>query len=142
MTLAHIGGVPVEETVASLGPALLVAFGVAGTNLRARLRPLPRCSLPSAAEDHAGDLRATGRTEDPGGEPTPLAGSQGDRAAVEAARAVAAQALGEEPAAAVPAGVLRAGHPDAGDAVVEPAGDFPQAQDRPLAEGQLARDLA
>jgi hypothetical protein len=38
--LAHVAGVPVEETLASLGPALLVAFGVMGANLRARLRPL------------------------------------------------------------------------------------------------------
>ena len=35
---AHIGGVPIEETLGSLGPALLVAFGVAWTRLRARLR--------------------------------------------------------------------------------------------------------
>ena len=37
--VAHIGGVPVEETLGSLGPALLVAFGVAWARLRARLRP-------------------------------------------------------------------------------------------------------
>jgi uncharacterized membrane protein len=37
---AHIGGIPIEETLASLGPALLVAFGVAWAQLRARLRPL------------------------------------------------------------------------------------------------------
>jgi hypothetical protein len=36
--IAHVGGIPVEETVASLGPALLVAFGVVWANLRARLR--------------------------------------------------------------------------------------------------------
>ena len=38
--IAHVGGIPVEETLASLGPALLVAFGVAWANLRARLRRL------------------------------------------------------------------------------------------------------
>ena len=35
---AHVGGIPIEETLASLGPALLVAFGVASAQLRARLR--------------------------------------------------------------------------------------------------------
>ena len=37
---AHIGGIPIEETLGSLGPALLVAFGMAGAQLRARLRPV------------------------------------------------------------------------------------------------------
>ena len=36
---AHIAGIPIEETLGSLGPALLVAFGVAWAQLRARLRP-------------------------------------------------------------------------------------------------------
>jgi hypothetical protein len=36
--IAHIGGIPIEETLASFGPALLVGFGVAWANLRARLR--------------------------------------------------------------------------------------------------------
>ena len=35
---AHIAGIPIEETFGSLGPALLVAFGVAWAQLRARLR--------------------------------------------------------------------------------------------------------
>jgi hypothetical protein len=38
--LAHVGGLPIEETLASLGPALLIAVGVVWANLRARLRPL------------------------------------------------------------------------------------------------------
>ncbi len=37
---AHIGGIPIEETLGSLGPALLVAFGVTWAQLRARLRPV------------------------------------------------------------------------------------------------------
>ena len=37
---AHIGGIPIEETLAPFGPALLVAFGVAWAQLRARLRPV------------------------------------------------------------------------------------------------------
>ena len=36
--LGHVGGIPIEETLASLGPALLVAFGVAWANLRAGVR--------------------------------------------------------------------------------------------------------
>jgi hypothetical protein len=36
--LAHIGGVPVEETFGALGPAVLVLFGAATVNLRARWR--------------------------------------------------------------------------------------------------------
>jgi hypothetical protein len=44
---AHVGGIPIEETLASLGPALLVAFGVVWANLRARLRPVrSRASTP------------------------------------------------------------------------------------------------
>jgi Tol biopolymer transport system component len=35
---AHVGGLPIEETIGSLGAALLVAFGVALAQLRARLR--------------------------------------------------------------------------------------------------------
>jgi hypothetical protein len=38
LPLAHIGGIPIEETLASLTPALLVAFGAASATLRARLR--------------------------------------------------------------------------------------------------------
>ena len=38
LPFAHVGGIPIEETLASLGPALLVGLGVAWTKLRARLR--------------------------------------------------------------------------------------------------------
>ena len=34
----HVAGIPIEETLASLGPALLVGLGVAWAELRARLR--------------------------------------------------------------------------------------------------------
>jgi hypothetical protein len=45
---AHIAGIPLEETLGSLGPALLVAFGVAWAQLRARLRPVrSRASAPA-----------------------------------------------------------------------------------------------
>jgi hypothetical protein len=33
---AHVGGIPIEETLAAGGPALLTAFGVAVARLRAR----------------------------------------------------------------------------------------------------------
>jgi hypothetical protein len=36
--VAHVGGVPIEETLGSFAPALLVALGVAWAQLRARLR--------------------------------------------------------------------------------------------------------
>ena len=36
--IAHVGGIPIEETLGSFGPALLVGLGVASAKLRARLR--------------------------------------------------------------------------------------------------------
>jgi hypothetical protein len=36
VVIAHIAGVPVEETIGALGPAMLVMFGAATVNLRAR----------------------------------------------------------------------------------------------------------
>jgi hypothetical protein len=38
ISFAHIAGMPVEETIASLGPALLLTFGAASATLRARVR--------------------------------------------------------------------------------------------------------
>jgi hypothetical protein len=38
LPFAHMGGIPLEETLASLGPALLVGFGAAWSWLRAHLR--------------------------------------------------------------------------------------------------------
>ena len=35
---AHIGGIPIEETVASFGPGLLIALSAAAARLRAHLR--------------------------------------------------------------------------------------------------------
>jgi hypothetical protein len=32
--IAHVGGIPIEETLASLGPALLACLGMAWANLR------------------------------------------------------------------------------------------------------------
>jgi hypothetical protein len=36
--VAHVGGLPLEETPGSFGPALLLGLGVLWTQLRARLR--------------------------------------------------------------------------------------------------------
>ena len=46
--LAHIAGIPVEETIASLAPALLLTFGAASATLRARLGSA--CSSRPAAQ--------------------------------------------------------------------------------------------
>jgi hypothetical protein len=35
--IAHVGSVPIEETLASVGPALLAGLGVAWASLRSRL---------------------------------------------------------------------------------------------------------
>ena len=57
--LAHVAGIPVEETLASLGPAVLVGFGVASAQVRARLRRVrSRASAPckKPARSAAGPL--------------------------------------------------------------------------------------
>jgi hypothetical protein len=38
LPLAHVAGIPIEETLASFTPALLLAFGAASATLRARIR--------------------------------------------------------------------------------------------------------
>jgi hypothetical protein len=35
--IAHVGGIPIEETLGSLGPALLAGLGMAWASLRSRL---------------------------------------------------------------------------------------------------------
>jgi hypothetical protein len=40
--LAHMGGIPIEETIGPLGPALLAGLGLAWANIRARLRAVAR----------------------------------------------------------------------------------------------------
>jgi uncharacterized membrane protein len=47
--LAHIAGMPVEETVASFGPVLLVAGGGFVAALRARLARMRRSSFHKGA---------------------------------------------------------------------------------------------
>jgi hypothetical protein len=38
LPVAHVGGIPIEETLAMYGPGVLVALGVAAACVRARLR--------------------------------------------------------------------------------------------------------
>jgi hypothetical protein len=40
LPVAHVGGIPIEETLASYGPVLLLAAGVASAWLSARIRHL------------------------------------------------------------------------------------------------------
>jgi hypothetical protein len=35
--IAHVGGIPIEETLASIMPALLLTFGAASATMRGRL---------------------------------------------------------------------------------------------------------
>src|SRR4029079_4137876 len=42
ISFAHIAGMPVEETIGSLGPALLLALGAASATLRTHSRPRKR----------------------------------------------------------------------------------------------------
>ena len=48
--IAHVGGIPIEETVASFGPALLIALGAAPARLRvSRAAPMvPRLRVFTA----------------------------------------------------------------------------------------------
>ena len=57
---AHVGGIPIEETVGSLGPVLLVGFGVAWAQVRARLRRRALAPARHAARDREGAHGATG----------------------------------------------------------------------------------
>jgi hypothetical protein len=36
--IAHVGGIPIEETLGMYGPTLLLALGAASASVRARLR--------------------------------------------------------------------------------------------------------
>jgi hypothetical protein len=45
MTLAHVAGLPIEETLASVGPVLLAGSGLVWANLRGRFAR----SRPSAS---------------------------------------------------------------------------------------------
>jgi hypothetical protein len=63
LPLAHIGGLPIDETLGSLGPALLVAFGAASANLRARLRRVrSRASTQPPRKNGGGAQMRAGRS--------------------------------------------------------------------------------
>jgi hypothetical protein len=47
--IAHVGGIPIEETLGSFGPALLLGLGVAWAKLRARLRDVIATGRPREA---------------------------------------------------------------------------------------------
>jgi len=60
--LAHIFGIPVEETLGSYGPALLVAIGAAVAALRARMSRGAQRRPGAAARDQDGALDSNPRT--------------------------------------------------------------------------------
>ena len=53
LPFAHVGGIPIEETIGAFGPALLVGLGVTWSRLRARL---------STVRSRAGEHGRAGRT--------------------------------------------------------------------------------
>ena len=63
LPLAHVGGMPIEETLGSLGPALLVGCGVAWANLRARLRRMRSHPSADAPPRKKGARSAAGRSK-------------------------------------------------------------------------------
>jgi hypothetical protein len=71
MTPAHIGGLPIEETLGFYGPAILLAFGAASTRIGARLRRLRdlpdkarRGGAASLADDAARENARAGQRSD------------------------------------------------------------------------------
>ena len=52
--IAHVGGLPIEETLGSLGPALLLAYGAVSATLRARHRRVRSAVGPHAARARRG----------------------------------------------------------------------------------------
>jgi hypothetical protein len=57
---AHVGGIPIEETLGSLGPALLVVLGMVWAQLRARLRGLRSHATEPTARARRGADRTGG----------------------------------------------------------------------------------
>ena len=55
---AHVGGIPIEETVGAVAPAFLVGLGVASAKLRAHLR-----RVRAQASAHSSDLAQQGRRD-------------------------------------------------------------------------------
>ena len=61
--IAHIAGLPLEETAGSFAPALLVASGVAWAKLLARLRPARSRATAHVPSRHTEARRAEGRPQ-------------------------------------------------------------------------------
>jgi hypothetical protein len=58
--IAHVGGIPVEETLGMYGPALLLVVGAASASVGARLRRLrraPHATAPPATPSEARRIR-------------------------------------------------------------------------------------
>ena len=84
LPLAHVAGIPIEETLASFTPALVLMFGAASATIRARLRrarspaskrtsPSPRvgCSLRTTGERAVRRVRTTATAGESGCKPGP-----------------------------------------------------------------------
>jgi hypothetical protein len=63
VTFAHIGGLPIEETLGSLGPVVLLAAGAASARLSARVRHLGARQRRRAA-DRRGPCPVKGADDD------------------------------------------------------------------------------
>ena len=60
MTFAHVGGIPLEETLGLYGPALVLVAGAASVSLGARLRRIgrrPRARAQATTKSDRGVLR-------------------------------------------------------------------------------------
>ena len=60
MLLGHVGGIPIEETVGSFGPVLLVAISGAVAMVSARFHRVAHCDEP-----HVGHGRGGGASREP-----------------------------------------------------------------------------
>jgi hypothetical protein len=61
ISFAHIAGMPVEETLASLGPALLIGSGLAWAKLRAQISGTKRTRSSGVRSSSAPTRRTTNR---------------------------------------------------------------------------------
>lgn len=58
LTIAHVGGIPIEETLGSLGPVALLAAGAASAMLSTRIRHLrARWRRRGAAKHEASSVK-------------------------------------------------------------------------------------
>lgn len=57
LPIAHVGGMPIEETLGMYGPALLLAAGAASASLNARFRRLRGRARATRKQGRAGRSR-------------------------------------------------------------------------------------